>query len=143
MQKLKKVENHLDSMLKDVKTIDNNIHKFDEDTEWQLPDPPVLMTASAYKDKKAAPLVSALKEYIKGLTIKFVRLKSEFDKQARIIQNLTNRLERAEDRASKNDRYNILEKILGKEKIDDLISSFENEKIMDSKNKKLYKESER
>ncbi|WP_317856051.1 plasmid recombination protein [Chakrabartyella piscis] len=125
-KKLKKVENHLDTMLKDVKTIDNNIHKFDEDKEWQLPDPPVLITANAYKDKKAAPLVSALKEYIKGLTIKFVRLKSEFDKQARLIQNLTNRLERAEERAIKNDRYNILEKILGKDKIDDLISDYQN-----------------
>lgn len=45
--KLTKVENKLSSMLKDAKTIDNNVRKFDENPEWQLEEPSLLMTASA------------------------------------------------------------------------------------------------
>ena len=95
--KLKKVENRLNAMLKDAKSIDNNIRKFDEEPEWQLQPPPLLMTASAYREKKALPLVYALKEYIKGSTLKFVQLKSSFDKLKRDYINLSNRHESFEN----------------------------------------------
>ncbi|MGL5272153.1 MAG: plasmid recombination protein, partial [Phocaeicola sp.] len=115
--KLLKVENKLTSMLKNAKTIDNNVRNFDENPEWQLEEPSLLMTASAYKEKKATPLVFALKEYIHDLTLKFVQLKSAFDKQNKKIENLNNRLESTKARADKNDygntRYNLLEKIMG------------------------------
>lgn len=86
-----------------------------------------------YKEKKATPLVFALKEYIQGLTLKFVQLKSAFDKQNRNMENLNNRLESAKTRADKNDygntRYSLLEKIMGKDKIDRMIALHEKNQL--------------
>ena len=42
--------------------------------KWQLPEPGTLMSAKAYRDKKAVPLVEKLKEVVKNLTIKCVQL---------------------------------------------------------------------
>ena len=41
---------------------------------WQLPEPGALMSAKAYRDKKALPLLEKLKELVKNLTIKSVQL---------------------------------------------------------------------
>lgn len=138
--KLKKVEIKLNSMLKDAKTIDNNIYKFDENPEWQLEEPSLMMTANSYKQKKAEPLVNALKEYIRGLTLKFVKLKSAFDNQQKTISNLNNRLDTAYMKAEKheygNSRYNLLEKIMGKDKIDRMIDLHERNHREEIANKK-------
>ena len=42
--------------------------------KWQLAEPGALMSAKAYRDKKALPLVEKLKEVVKNLTIKCVQL---------------------------------------------------------------------
>lgn len=56
------------------KAFELSANGFDEDERWQLPEPGALMSAKAYKDKKAVPLVEQLKEVIKALTIKCVQL---------------------------------------------------------------------
>ncbi len=146
-EKLSKVETKLTSVLQDVKTIDNNIHKFDEDVEWQLPEPTLLMTAGAYKDKKAAPLVSALKEYIKGLTVKFVQMKSALDHLKKENTNLIKQIDRwqktAKEKTMGDEKYRRLENIIGQDEINRMIRVYEQNTPKKQLDNMKNKESER
>lgn len=69
-----------------------NIHAYDEDDKWRLPEPTALMSAKAHRQKNAIPLVEKLKEIVKSLTIKCVdlmeqikQLKAKVTKQAEDI----------------------------------------------------------
>lgn len=44
--------------------------------KWQLPEPGALMSAKAYRDKKAVLLVEKLKEVVKNLTFNVCSLRS-------------------------------------------------------------------
>ncbi len=70
----KKLQQEIEKMVQSKAVMERNIHAYDEDEKWQLPEPAALMSAKAYKDKKASPLVEKLKETIKALTIKCVQL---------------------------------------------------------------------
>jgi hypothetical protein len=70
----KKLQQEIEKMVQSKAVMERNIHAYDEDEKWQLPEPGALMSAKAYKDKKAMPLVEKLKEVIKALTIKCVQL---------------------------------------------------------------------
>ena len=61
-------------MVQSKEDMERNIHAYDEDVKWQLAEPGALMSAKAYRDKKALPLVDKLKEVVKNLTIKCVQL---------------------------------------------------------------------
>ena len=69
----KKLQQEIEKMVQSKAVMERNIHAYDEDENWQLPEPGALMSAKAYKDKKASPLVEKLKETIKALTIKCVQ----------------------------------------------------------------------
>ena len=70
----KKLQQDIEKMVQSKAVMERNIHAYDEDEKWQLPETAALMSAKAYKDKKAFPLVEKLKETIKALTIKCVQL---------------------------------------------------------------------
>lgn len=70
----KKLQQEIEKMVQSKAVMERNIYAYDEDEKWQLPEPVTLMSAKAYKDKKASPLVEKLKETIKALTIKCVQL---------------------------------------------------------------------
>lgn len=70
----KKLQQDIEKMVQSKAVMERNIHAYDEDEKWQLPEPAALMSAKAYKDKKAFPLAEKLKETIKALTIKCVQL---------------------------------------------------------------------
>ena len=70
----KKLQQDIEKMVQSKAVMERNIYAYDEDEKWQLPEPAALMSAKAYKDKKAFPLVEKLKETIKALTIKCVQL---------------------------------------------------------------------
>lgn len=70
----RKLQQEIEKMVQSKAVMERNIHAYDEDEKWQLPEPVALMSAKAYKDKKAMPLVEKMKEVIKALTIKCVQL---------------------------------------------------------------------
>ena len=70
----KKLQQDIEKMVQSKEVMERNIHAYDEDEKWQLPETAALMSAKAYKDKKAFPLVEKLKEIVKNLTIKCVQL---------------------------------------------------------------------
>ena len=95
----KKLQQEIEKMVQSKAVMERNIHAYDEDEKWQLPEPVTLMSAKAYKDKKASPLVEKLKETIKALTIKCVqlaeqgkKLKDKVTRQEQQISRLTNKI---------------------------------------------------
>ena len=70
----KKLQQEINKMVQSKEVMERNIHAYDEDVKWQLAEPGALMSAKAYRDKKALPLVEKLKEVVKNLTIKCVQL---------------------------------------------------------------------
>ena len=67
--------------------MERNIHAYDENREWQLPEPGALTSAKAYWDKNALPLVERLKTVVKNLTVKCVQLMEQ-------VKKLTDKTER-------------------------------------------------
>ena len=95
----KKLQQDIEKMVQSKAVMERNIHAYDEDEKWQLPEPAALMSAKAYKDKKALPLVEKLKETIKALTIKCVqlaeqgkKLKDKVTRQEHQINRLTDKV---------------------------------------------------
>lgn len=95
----KKLQQEIEKIVQSKAVMERNIHAYDEDERWQLPEPGALMSAKAYKDKKAMPLVEKLKEAIKALTIKCVqlaeqgkKLKERITRQEQQISRLTNKV---------------------------------------------------
>lgn len=48
----KKLQQEIEKMVQSKAVMERNIHAYDEDEKWQLPEPAALMSAKAYKDKK-------------------------------------------------------------------------------------------
>ncbi len=95
----KKLQQEIEKMVQSKAVMERNIYAYDEDEKWQLPEPAALMSAKAYKDKKALPLVEKLKETIKALTVKCVqlaeqgkKLKEKVTRQEQQISRLTDKV---------------------------------------------------
>ena len=122
----KKLQQEINKMVQSKEVMERNIHAYDEDIKWQLAEPGALMSAKAYRDKKALPLVEKLKEVVKNLTIKCVqlteqgkKLTAKVDGQQKQISRLTDKvmeqsdtIERLQEKASDLGR---LERHLGRE----------------------------
>ena len=124
----KKLQQEINKMVQSKEVMERNIHAYDEDAKWQLPEPGTLMSAKAYRDKKAIPLVEMLKEVVKNLTIKCVqlaeqgkKLTAKVDGQKKQISHLTdkvieqsNTIDRLQEKVSNLGR---LERHLGREQV--------------------------
>lgn len=128
----KRLQQEIEKMLQSKAVMERNIHAYDEDEKWQLPEPAALMSAKAYKDKKAFPLVEKLKETIKALTIKCVqlaeqgkKLKEKVTRQEQQISRLTDKvmeqsdiIDRLQEKAADLGR---LERYFGREQVQSIV----------------------
>ena len=128
----KKLQQDIEKMVQSKAVIERNIHAYDEDEKRQLPEPAALMSAKAYKDKKAFPLVEKLKETIKALTIKCVqlaeqgkKLKEKVTRQEQQINRLTDKvmeqsdiIDRLQEKAADLGR---LERYFGREQVQSIV----------------------
>lgn len=128
----KKLQQEIEKMVQSKAIMEQNIHAYDEDEKWQLPEPGALMSAKAYKDKKAVPLVEKLKEVAKALTIKCVqlaeqgkKLKDKVTRQEQQISRLTNKvmeqsdtIGRLQEKAADLGR---LERYFGREQVQSIV----------------------
>lgn len=131
-KKQEKLHQEVEKMLNSKTVMERNIHAYDEDSEWQLPEPGALMSAKIYRDKKAVSLVEKLKERVKNLTIKCVQLMEEVKrltdrtkKQEYQISHLTDKLmeqsgvvEKLQEKAADLGR---LERYIGWEKVKTIV----------------------
>ncbi|WP_455391358.1 plasmid recombination protein [Frisingicoccus sp.] len=114
----KKLQQEIEKMVQSKAVMERNIHAYDEDEKWQLQEPGALMSAKAYKDKKAMPLVVKLKEAIKALTIKCVQLaeqgKQLKDKVTRQEQQISRLTDKVMEQSNTIDRLQEKEVDLGR-----------------------------
>lgn len=121
-------EKELTKMFSNRVKVEKNIQTIQNDKEWQLPEPTTLMSAKAYKDKKAEPLVTRLKEVLQTIMInnfdlnrKLESAGKQLDQIRQQIKHLENRLESVEH---ENDVLKVencdlkrLKMVLGEEKV--------------------------
>ena len=128
----KKLQQEIEKMVQSKAVMERNIHAYDEDENWQLPEPGALMFAKAYKDKKASPLVEKLKETIKALTIKCVqlaeqgkKLKDKVTRQEQQISRLTDKVMEQSDiidrLQEKTADLGRLERYFGREQVQSIV----------------------
>ncbi len=128
----KKLQQEIEKMVQSKAVMERNIHAYDEDEKWQLPEPAALMSAKAYKDKKALPLVEKLKETIKALTIKCVRLaeqgkklKDKVTRQEQQISRLTDKVMEQSDTIDRLQEKTVdlgrLERYFGREQVQSIV----------------------
>ena len=128
----KKLQQDIEKMVQSKAVMERNIHAYDEDEKWQLPEPAALMSAKAYKDKKAFPLAEKLKETIKALTIKCVqlaeqgkKLKEKVTRQEQQISRLTDKVMEQGDiidrLQEKMEDLGRLERYFGREQVQSIV----------------------
>lgn len=130
----KKLQQDIEKMVQSKAVMERNIHAYDdEDEKWQqLPEPAALMSAKAYKDKKAFPLVEKLRETIKALTIKCVqlaeqgkKLKEKVTRQEQQISRLTDKVMEQSDiidrLQEKTADLGRLERYFGREQVQSIV----------------------
>ena len=128
----KKLQQEIEKMVQSKAIMEQNIHAYDEDEKWQLPEPGALMSAKAYKDKKAVPLVEKLKEVVKALTIKCVqlaeqgkKLKDKVTRQEQQISRLTNKVMEQSDTIGRFQEkaadLGRLERYFGREQVQSIV----------------------
>ena len=128
----KRLQQEIEKIVQSKAVMERHIHAYDEDEKWQLPEPAALMSAKAYKDKKAFPLVEKLKETIKALTIKCAqlaeqgkKLKEKVTRQEQQISRLTDKvmeqsdiIDRLQEKAADLGR---LERYFGREQVQSIV----------------------
>ena len=127
-----------------IENFDNgekSLQKLDEsimnDPEYQLPEPPAMMSARSYKAKFVEPLIARLKSLFNTLFARYFKAKDSYNRL-----NITNaNLYRANERLEKingklteentrlraeNKDYSLLRKVFGHKQIDDLLEKSRN-----------------
>ena len=133
-QRQKKLQQDIEKMADSKVTLERNIHAYDEDAKWQLPEPAALMGAKAYREKNAMPLVERLKEIVKSLTIKCVnlmeqikQLKAKVTKQAEDIDFYKSKVHqqyvKLEQLQKKADDFERMKQYVGIDKIDIIVTN--------------------
>ena len=112
--------------------LQRDVRKYDEASEWQLPEPGAFASAKSFRDKVVIPFVNKLKTLIKNLTIQCVRLKEEViqlqKEKKRLsddvefykgkIKNMSDRTELLQEKADDLER---VKRYAGAEQIDTII----------------------
>ncbi len=133
-QRQKKLQQDIEKMADSKAALERNIHAYDEDAKWQLPEPTALMSARVYREKNAMPLVERLKEIVKSLTIKCVnlmeqikQLKAKVTKQAEDIDFYKSKVHqqyvKLEQLQEKADDFERVKQYVGVDKIDIIVTN--------------------
>ena len=133
-QHQKKLQQDIEKMADSKVVLERNVHAYDEDARWQLPEPTALMSAKTYREKNAMPLVERLKEIVKNLTIKCVnlmeqikQLKAKVTKQAEDIDFYKSKVHqqyvKLEQLQEKADDFERVKQYVGVDKIDIIVKN--------------------
>lgn len=143
----KKLQQEINKMVQSKEVMERNVHAYDEDVKWQLPEPGTLMSAKAYRDKKALPLVQKLKELVKNLTIKCIQLTEQVKKltvkgegQQKQISRLTEKVMEQNDTIGrlqeKVSDLGYLERYFGRERVQSIVEQSKAKELEERANKR-------
>ena len=137
-----KLRSSIDQMVQSEKLLQRDVRKYDEEPEWQLPEPGAFASAKSFRDKVALPLVNKLKELVKILTIQCVRLKEEVIQLRDKVKHLTSDVEfykgkirdmsaKTELLQEKADDLERVKRYAGAEQIDTIIGKVKEQERME------------
>ena len=137
-----KLRSSIDQMVQSEKLLQRDVRKYDEEPEWQLPEPGAFASAKSFRDKVALPLVNKLKELVKSLTIQCVRLKEEVLQLRDKVKHLTSDVEfykgkirdmsvKTELLQEKADDLERVKRYAGAEQIDTIIGKVKEQERME------------
>lgn len=130
---LETVQNRIDNFGQGTQSIEKLEQRIESGAEFQLPDPPTLMTAKTYKQRFVDPLIKKLKEVIREVFYHYYKALDSYHRlnttNGRLYQE-NERLTAANDRLKgENDAlrselkdFRFLRKVLGSQQIDNLIA---------------------
>ena len=113
-------------------SIDNISQKIYDEPEYQLPEPPALMSAKNYKTKFAEPIIKRLKSLVKSILVKYFAAIDGYER----LNQTNGRLYKENERLSnsnvklseenvrlkaENKDYALLRKVFGNEQINNLL----------------------
>ena len=130
---LETVRNRIENFDQGAHSIERLEQRIESDAEFQLPDPPTLMTAKTYKQRFVDPLIKKLKEVIREVFYHYYKALDSYHR----LNNTNGRLYRENEHlTATNDRlkgenetlrselkdFRFLRKVLGSQQIDNLIA---------------------
>ena len=130
---LETVQNRIDNFDQGAHSIERLEQRIESNAEFQLPDPPTLMTAKTYKQRFVDPLIKRLKEVIREVFYHYYQALDSYHR----LNNTNGRLYRENEHlTTTNDRlkgendalrselkdFRFLRKVLGSQQIDNLIA---------------------
>lgn len=138
-------EKELTKMVSNQAKVEKNIQIIQNDKEWQLPESTTLMSAKAYKDKKAEPLVTRLKEVLQTVMINNLDLNRKLESAGKRLEQIRQQIKRLENRLQSVEQENDVLKVensdlkrlkmaLGEEKV---IFILEHQKVAEIPDNKL------
>ena len=131
--KLELVNTQIDNLFDCEKSLQNVKENFDEEPQYQLPEPPTLMSAKAYKTKIAQPIINALKELVQGVIVKYFEMKSTLAQWRQANQSLYDENIRLSERVKSLEvvnssqkaelqDYKLLRKVFGHKQVDEMLN---------------------
>ena len=148
VEQAKATANKYEKSLKQAKTIAKDIQRyageFSKPVDEVLPEAGMLESAKSYRDKKAFPVISELKELLYGLYMKYIQVKEQLDqvvyKYDRLKDSNHTLAEQKQEFLNENiilkeeqEDFRRLKRVIGEEQSDYLIQS-ERSKEIESKN---------
>jgi len=130
LSQLEKTEGKLKAAKERIRFVAKNARHYDDDPKYNLPEPKPLMSAKAYHEKIALPLVRKLKDVIRGVLLRYFEkikeLKTALDRANGEILGLSAQVKKM---GPENERLRDMEKdyrhlrnALGDRRIDELVS---------------------
>lgn len=153
VEQAKATANKYEKSLKKAKTIAKDIQKyageFSKPVDEVLPEAGMLESAKSYRDKKAFPVISELKELLYGLYMKYIQVKEQLDqvvnKYDRLKDSNHTLVGQKQELLNENiilkeeqEDFRRLKRVIGEERSDYLIQS-ERSKEIESKNRDKVK----
>ena len=153
VEQAKATANKYEKSLKKAKTIAKDIQKyageFSKPVDEVLPEAGMLESAKNYRDKKAYPVISELKELLYGLYLKYIQVKEQLDqvvyKYDRLKDSNHTLTEQKQELLNENiilkeeqEDFRRLKRVIGEEQSDYLTQS-ERSKEIESKNRDKVK----
>ena len=142
----KELPESLEQMVTSKTALERNVHAYDEDKKWQLPEATMLMSAKTYRDNYALPLVNKLKKIVKDLTVKCVQLMGRnkelsirMERMEEVVKFLKKQV--GEEKAKTtvllkiSDEFNYLKEFLGVEKTQSILANREKRKTVNLSSK--------
>lgn len=149
------VQNRIQNYDNGTKVITELEQRIENDSEYQLPDPPALMSAKSYKMKLVEPLIKKLKAVIKEVFFRYYKARDDYnrlnvtngtlyrdnEKLTKINAKLTGE---NENLCAENRDYKLLRKVFGSKQIDNLLEQAREKQQSNQREKRFRnKENER